>query len=96
MALGLVAATRLSALLGSLDEGCVERVANALKRYGLPVVLRRPLPVEVMLDAMRRDKKVRGGKLRFVVMEELGRAVTEDAAPSNFVVGALESITPPS
>ena len=96
VALGLVAATRLSELFGSLDEGCVERVANALKRYGLPIALRSPLPVEVLLDAMRRDKKVRGGKLRFVVMEELGRAVTEDAAPSNFVIEALESINPPS
>ncbi|MEM9227543.1 MAG: hypothetical protein AAGA45_06215 [Verrucomicrobiota bacterium] len=28
------------------------------------------------MDAMRRDKKVRSGQLRFVAMEELGRAVT--------------------
>ncbi len=96
VALGLVAATRLSQLLGSLDEGCVARVVSTLERYDLPVTLHSPLQADLLLDAMRRDKKVRGGKLRFVVLEELGRAVTEDDVPSGYVVEALDSINPQS
>lgn len=95
VALGLVASTRLSELLGLLDGDCVERVTNTLELYDLPVVLRRPLQMDRLLDAMQRDKKVRGGKLRFVVMEELGRAVTMDNVSTDFVVKALKSISVP-
>ena len=90
-----MASTRLSELLGLLDGDCVERVTNTLELYDLPVVLRRPLQMDRLLDAMQRDKKVRGGKLRFVVMEELGRAVTTDNVTTDFVVKALKSISVP-
>ncbi|MFP6854421.1 MAG: 3-dehydroquinate synthase [Opitutales bacterium] len=95
VALGLVASTRLSQLLGSLNEDCLTRVTSTLDRYELPITLRRPLPSDSLLDAMRRDKKVRGGKLRFVVMEELGHAVTKDEVPMDLVIEALSTIEAP-
>ena len=88
VAVGLVAATQLSERLGSLDSGAVERVANLLERYDLPVSLRNPLKVDGLLAAMGRDKKVRGGKLRFVVMEQLGNAVTKAEVPAELVTDA--------
>ena len=45
--------------------------------YGLPVRLREPLPLEKLMTAMARDKKVRGGQLRFVVLKKLGEAATQ-------------------
>jgi shikimate kinase/3-dehydroquinate synthase len=42
-----------------------------------------------MLDAMRRDKKVRGGKLRFVLQEGIGAASTSDDVPEAAAVRAL-------
>jgi len=36
------------------------------------------LPVDRLLGAMKRDKKVKSGQLRFVAMETIGRAVTVD------------------
>jgi 3-dehydroquinate synthase len=40
--------------------------------------LRAPLRRAALIEAMRRDKKVRAGQLRFVVLESLGRAATRD------------------
>ena len=88
VSLGLVAATHLSERLGFLDSGSVERVASVLQRYHLPINLRSPLPLDGLLAAMSRDKKVRGGKVRFVVMEKLGRAVTKEDVPTAFVTDA--------
>jgi 3-dehydroquinate synthase len=78
IAAGLVAAARLSELLGLVSAGDVERVRRVLDAHGLPVRLRAPLPRAGLLDAMHRDKKVRHGRLRFVVLETPGLAATRD------------------
>ena len=97
VALGLVAASRLSELSGLLPAGSTDRVANTLHRYDLPVTLKAPLPMDALLGAMRRDKKVRSGRLRFVLMEELGRAITVDevslaAVDESFTLIAANSL----
>ncbi len=75
---GLAMAAALSRDLGLLAEGDVARVAAAISTQGLPARLRAPLPADALVAAMRHDKKARAGKLRFVVLESVGRAVTRD------------------
>jgi 3-dehydroquinate synthetase len=41
------------------------------------VRLRETLPLVTLICAMARDKKVRGGLLRFVVLKKLGEAATQ-------------------
>lgn len=77
VAIGLVAATRLSVKLGYLNSSHVERVERVLRAHHLPVALREPLTLTHLTAAMGRDKKVRAGRLRFVVMRQLGEAVTQ-------------------
>jgi 3-dehydroquinate synthase len=76
--IGLVAAARLSEVLGLIGPGEVERVRAIIAVNGLPVRLRAPLARVRLLDAMGRDKKIRHGRLRFVVLEALGLAATRD------------------
>jgi len=75
---GLAMAAALSRDLGLLGDGEAARVSSAVAAQGLPVRLREPLPADALLAAMRHDKKARGGRLRFVVLESLGRAITRD------------------
>lgn len=75
---GLVAAARLSECLGLIDRDAVERVGRVVDAHQLPGRLRAPLAREALLDAMKRDKKVKHGRLRFVVLEKLGCAATRD------------------
>ena len=78
VAIGLCAAARLSQKLGyiaAVDAGRVERVVAA---HALPTRLRSPLPFAELHAAMTRDKKVRAGGLRFVVLKRLGEAATQD------------------
>ena len=79
VAIGLCAAARLSARLGLIDETTVARIDSTVAAHGLPTRLRAPLSLQELLAAMARDKKVRGGLPRFVVLEKLGSAVTRDA-----------------
>ncbi len=77
VAIGLVAATRLSVKLGYLMPSHVERVERVLRAHQLPIALREPLALAQLTAAMGRDKKVRAGRLRFVVMRQLGEAITQ-------------------
>ncbi len=76
VAIGLAAAARLSWRLGYIGEGDVARVERVTEAHGLPVRLRQGLPWDGLLAAMARDKKVRAGGLRFVVLRSLGEAAT--------------------
>ncbi|MEO5959960.1 MAG: 3-dehydroquinate synthase [Opitutaceae bacterium] len=83
VAIGLCAAARLSQKLGHIGPGDVARVERVVAAHGLPVRLRAPLPYEELRTAMTRDKKVRAGGLRFVVLKKLGEAATQsDVTPA--------------
>ncbi len=76
--LGLYMAARLSEEMGLLSAGDVLRVKALLERYSLPTALRKPLPLHDLEKAAGNDKKVRAGKLRYVIMDALGRSRTCD------------------
>lgn len=76
--IGLCAAARLSCDLRFLSAGDAERVARAVAAHGLPTRLRTPLPVAALMEAVARDKKVRAGLPRFVVLKKIGEAATQD------------------
>ncbi len=77
VAVGLAAAARLSWKLGYIGEAGVARVEAVVAAHGLPTRLREPLALGPLTAAMARDKKVRAGGLRFVVLKALGEAATQ-------------------
>jgi 3-dehydroquinate synthetase len=85
IAVGLVAATQLSVELGLISPDEVPRVGAVLTRHGLPVRLRDPLRLDDLLNAMQRDKKVRAGLPRFVVLKSMGQAETVDGVDVDLV-----------
>ena len=95
VAIGLCAAARLSERLGAIGSAEVIRVDSVVAAHGLPTRLRTPLAIGELRAAMARDKKVRAGGLRFVVLKTLGAAATQGGidpalADSSFAaVGAV-------
>jgi len=89
VAIGLVMAAHLSAALGRCTAAEAAAVAATVRAHGLPDRLRGPLPLAPMLAAMKRDKKVRAGKLRFVLLQGVGAAVTADDVPEDRAVAAF-------
>ena len=77
VAIGLCAAARLSCQLGYIGSDEVARVDRVVLAHELPAVLRAPLDYAPLHAAMARDKKVRAGALRFVVLKSLGVAATQ-------------------
>ena len=68
---------RLSLGLGYVSPADVQRVDSVVTSHGLPARLREPQPLAALMAAMQHDKKVRSGRLRFVVLKRLGEAATQ-------------------
>jgi 3-dehydroquinate synthase len=81
VAVGLVYAARLGQLAGRLDPATADRHEALLRALGLPTTYRAGAWPAVR-TAMRADKKARGNRLRFVVLDGLARpSILEDPAP---------------
>lgn len=80
--LGLVAAARLSERLGLLGAGEAAKIEAVVAAHRSPVRLEPAIELGALMTAMQRDKKVRAGKLRFVVLAGIGEAQTNDDVPS--------------
>ncbi len=73
VAAGTILAARLSRVLGMLSEDDVKRIVSLFERAGLPVQAPE-IGLERYLQLMELDKKVEEGKMRFVVLDAIGRA----------------------
>ena len=74
VALGMVAAGRLSVRRAGLAADEFRRLVAALDAWGLPTQLAGSLPAAEVLRALLLDKKFEGGRVRFVLLDRLGEA----------------------
>lgn len=92
VAIGLCAAGRLSQKLGYLSAKEVARIESVVAAHALPTRLRAPLAWTDLLAAMARDKKVRAGGLRFVVLKTLGEAATHSGIDPTLVEASFREV----
>ena len=74
VAIGMAFAARLSAARGYCPPSVPARIIALLERAGLPTALPKELIGKQLALAIETDKKVAGGKVKFVVIEDIGRA----------------------
>lgn len=71
---GMLMAASLSARLGYLDAHAVERVRRLLQRAGLPLAVPR-IGSERAAQLMSLDKKVLAGRVRLVLLKDIGNTI---------------------
>jgi 3-dehydroquinate synthase len=91
VALGMAAASFAAVRLGMLDQGSRDRILNVIRRANLPTTGLTLSTAEVV-DSMGFDKKVRGGKIRFILPDRIGHVVIRDDVPPEFVWEAVKSL----
>ena len=92
VSLGLVLAFRLSEKLGFCTGGDADRVCAHLAACGMPYALRalgRRLSAATLIAHMQRDKKMRDGRLGFVLVRGIGEAFTYRDVPEAAVASVL-------
>ena len=98
VSIGMVLAHQFSARMNlcSPDDG--KRVEKHLREIGLPTSMEQipgglP-PAEVLMDAIAQDKKVKGGKLTFILTRGVGQSFVADDVPQSEVVAFLKEKLP--
>ncbi|MDQ8732081.1 3-dehydroquinate synthase [Bradyrhizobium sp. LHD-71] len=101
VSIGMVLAAELSAELGMLDAGDAARVTRHLSEAGLPTRLQEVAgfaqeglaDADALMALMAQDKKVKRGRLTFILLKALGEAViVNDVEPQtvrNFLARKL-------
>ena len=75
LAIGMAAEVLLSARLGYMSEEEAQRVIDLYKKTGLPTEIPDYIDREELVHKLYTDKKVRDGKLRFVLQKGIGDIV---------------------
>jgi 3-dehydroquinate synthase len=92
VSIGLVYAAELSRALGRLDDETADRHKRILSALRLPVTYRSGM-FNQLLDTMKVDKKSRGDRLRFVVLDGLAKPVTVDNPDPALLVAAYSEVS---
>jgi len=77
VSVGMCFAARFSQGKGYLAEGDVKRIEKLLGNLGLPTAL-DSYDIDDLFEAVRRDKKREKEKIHFVLLDGIGKAVTEE------------------
>jgi 3-dehydroquinate synthase len=82
ISIGQAAAARLSAQILDLSDGDVRRITNLFQRAGLPTTVKlSEMQRKKLFAAMKLDKKVSKGEIKFVLARRIGHAEFGQKAP---------------
>ncbi|MBU0991272.1 MAG: 3-dehydroquinate synthase [Proteobacteria bacterium] len=89
ISIGMVVAARLSQKKGLLSNEDVERIITLLQKLTLPVNI--DADRNILIDAMRKDKKRKGDDIDFVLLNGIGNAIIKGISIAELekVVGHL-------
>ena len=91
VSVGMMGAANIALHRGLLDAEAVERQADMLRSFGLPLSC-EGVSTDAIEEAMRSDKKVSAGSIRWVLLDGIGNAVTRNDIPPELVRQTLERL----
>ncbi len=92
ISIGMACAADLSYRLGILNKDDLIRQNNLLKMAGLPTTI-NGLDVPKIIERLYLDKKVKNGKIRFILPESIGKVFIADEVPIDTLQEVLEYYT---
>ncbi len=92
VAMGLVAAANLSARLEHCDPSLQTRIEAVLQQLDLPTRIPANLPLANLYKAMGSDKKKSAGRLRFILLRDVGDVFMTDEVGETAVMATLSQM----
>ena len=92
VSIGMMAAAEISFKMGMIEKDVVQRQEHILRQFNLPIVARQVDP-STLSQAMQLDKKTEKGSVRWVLLREVGHAVSTRDVPKSVVDEVLSLIT---
>ena len=92
VSIGMMAAADISSRMGMLSDDEVDRQRSVLEAYELPLKYSDADPSAIR-NAMSMDKKTVGGRIRWVLLDGIGNAVTRSDVPPEHIDQALREVS---
>ncbi len=96
VAIGMVAAGQIAVELGMWTQQETQRQNALIEKAGLPTKLPLGLDIEAIVDALQVDKKVKAGKVRFVLPTQIGVVTVTDQVPTDTIRNVLQRMQVPN
>ncbi len=90
VAIGMISAAAIAEKLGLFDMHELVRLKSILKGVGLPTKMPK-LDTGKIMQAMKHDKKISGGKIKFVLPKTIGEVFITDEVDLSLVEEVLRS-----
>ncbi len=91
VAIGMELAGQIAARMGLWGDEQVVRQRRLLQAYGLGTALPAGLDPEDLVERTLRDKKVRAGRVRWVLPTAIGHATVRDDVPEALVIDVVRA-----
>jgi 3-dehydroquinate synthase len=92
VAIGMVAAGQLSVNLQLWEQAAQERQLALIQKTGLPTQLPAGVDIEAIIDSLQTDKKVKAGRVRFVLPTQIGAVTVTDQVPAEQIRQVLRQM----
>ncbi len=92
VSIGMMGAAMISREMGLLFREVVDRQKALLERFGLPTTL-SGVDIERILQATELDKKVRGKKVRWVLLRGIGQPVVRDDVHREVAASVIKKLS---
>lgn len=90
--MGMVAAGNIAASLGMWSHGESQRQNALISKTGLLTQLPQDINIDAIIDTLQLDKKVKSGKVRFILPTQIGVVTITDAVPTATIRQVLKSM----
>lgn len=92
VAIGMVAAGQLAVNLQLWEQAAQERQLALIQKTGLPTQLPAGVDIEAIIDSLQTDKKVKAGRVRFVLPTQIGAVTVTDQVPAEQIRQVLRQM----
>ena len=90
ISIGMVCASRLALSLGMCDQACLQRQMDLFQRYRLKVSVPDEVDHQDLTRLMWHDKKVKDGKIHFILPKRIGEVETVEGPDEGQVLASLK------
>ena len=89
VAIGMVAAGKIAVEMGLWTQEAAQRQDALIAKTGLPTDIPNNVAIADILTTIKSDKKVKAGKVRFILPTSIGKVIITDKVTSEIITKAL-------
>jgi len=92
VAIGMIGACRIAEEMGMLRTGARDRIEQLIGKACLPGRITVEVSIDSIIRVLSLDKKVRAGKVRFVLPERIGKVAVRNDVPEHIVKDVVRGL----